>query len=254
VVAFLPELRPAWWVARGWLIVYGLGFVVSDDADVRAMFPYPALLDSRVLGLALGIAASVASVGLARREPASRWRWIVNALAIAATVLVLWRADDVRRPDVYAEPAFDPPLWQLSQPDGSAITNIYAYDTGGRAVDGVLLYDQHGRPIELGDAVDPATGQPLVHEPVLDVFGLPVGNLYPVDQHTVTWGAEGRAEARQPVPRPEVELPSLPPALAPDGATDADDATEPDGTGGSPGGPSTTAASGSPPPTTVRGS
>jgi hypothetical protein len=90
---------------------------------------------------------------------------------------------------------------------------------------------------------------------VLDVFGLPVGNLYPVDQHTVTWGADGRAEARQPVPRPEVEPPPLPPAPAPDGATDADDATAPDGTGGSPGGgPATTAASGSSPPTTVRGS
>ena len=138
-------------------------------------------------------------------------------------------------PDFYAEPAFDPPVWQLSQPDGSAITNIYAYDTEDEPIDGVLLYDQHGRrPIELGDAVDPATGQPLVHVPVLDVFGLPVGNLHPVDQHTVTWGAEGRAEARQPVPRPEVELPSLPPALAPDGATDADDATGPDRTGGSP--------------------
>jgi hypothetical protein len=245
-VDFLPELRPAWWVARGWMIVFGLGFVVSDDADVRAMFPYPALLDSRVLGLSLGIAASVASVGLARREPPSRWRWVVNALAIGATVLVLWRADDLRRADIYAEPAFDPPVWQLSHPDGSAITNIYAYDTAGEPVDGVLLYDQHGRPIELGDAVDPTTGRRLEHEPVLDVFGLPVNNLYPVDQHTVTWGTDGTAAARFPVPRPEVEPPSLPPAPGPDRATDADDATVPDGSGGSPGGgPSTTAAPGS---------
>jgi hypothetical protein len=97
------------------------------------------------------------------------------------------------------------------------------------------------------------TGLPLEHDAVLDELGGPVGNLYPVDQYTVTWRADGSTQSRVPVPRPEVVLPSLAPAPAPDAP--ATDATEPSGTDGSPGGaPSTTAASGSSPPTTVEGS
>ena len=104
--------------------------------------------------------------------------------------------------DVYATP--QPPDHQLAHPDGSAITNIYAYDAEGEPLAGVLLYDQHGRPIELGEAVDPMTGLPLEHDAVLDELGGPVGNLYPVDQYTVTWSADGSTQSRVPIPRPEV--------------------------------------------------
>jgi hypothetical protein len=257
VVAFLPELRPAWWVARGWLLVYGF-CLIGAEPDLRGAFPFPEILGSALLGAFAGIAASVASVRLARRRPASGWRHVVNALAIAAALLLLVRADDLDRPDmityaddVYATP--QPPDHQLAHPDGSAITNIYAYDAEGEPLGGVLLYDQHGRPIELGEAVDPMTGLPLEHDAVLDELGGPVGNLYPVDQYTVTWSADGSTQSRVPVPRPEVVVPSLAPAPAPDAP--ATDTTEPTGTDGTAGGaPSTTAASGSSPPTTAEGS
>jgi hypothetical protein len=228
-VGFLPELRPAWWVARGYLIVYGLGFVVSDDNDIRVMFPYPALLDSRVLGFVAGFAAAVASVRLARRAPASRWRWVVNALAIGAAVLVLSRANDIRYPDQYVDTAYAPPAWQLSHPDGLPITNIYAYDAAGELIDQVLLYDQDGRPIEVGDAVDPATGQPFERDVALDRDGFPVVNAYPVAQFTWVWEDTG-VGVRRPVPRPIVVPPALSSATdGPGPAAGAEDTDDPGG-------------------------
>ncbi len=230
VVGFLPELRPAWWVARGYLIVYGLGFVVSDDNDVRVMFPYPALLDSRLLGFVAGFAAAVASVRLARRVPASRWRWVVNALAIGAAVLVLWRANDIRHPDQFpVDTVFATPAWQLSHPDGVPIINIYAYDAAGDPIEQVLLYDQDGRPIEVGEAVDPVTGLLLERDVVLDRDGFPVGNAYPLAQFTWGW-EDGRTGVREPVLHPTVVSPALsPPADGSDPTADAGDTVDPGG-------------------------
>jgi hypothetical protein len=176
--------------------------------------------------------------------------------------VLLVSADDLERSNVHGyrdETAYTEPRgYQLTHPDGSAITNVYAYDADGEPLDQVLLYDQHGRPIELGDAVDPATGLPFEQDLVLDEFGLPVRNLYPIDQHAVAWGADGQAHGQRPVPRPDVVVPSLAPGSTPGSSTDA---TEPtggdasDGSDGSPDGtPSTTATSDSPPPTTVEGS
>jgi hypothetical protein len=262
-VAFLPELRPAWWVARGWLIVYGLWLVsAGDDPSELDAFPLPEVFGSAVVGAIALVAASLASVRLARRDPAPRWRWVVNAAGVVGALVLLVSADDLERSNVHGyrdETAYTEPRgYQLTHPDGSAITNVYAYDADGEPLDQVLLYDQHGRPIELGDAVDPATGLPFEQDLVLDQFGLPVRNLYPIDQHAVAWGADGQAHGRRPVPRPDVVVPSLAPGATPGGSTDA---TEPtggdasDGSDGSPDGtPSTTATSDSPPPTTVEGS
>jgi hypothetical protein len=70
VVGLLPELRPAWWVLRGYLAVQlasvALSYLLADNG---LSFPVPQLLGSRVLGL-LAVAAAVAgSVALGRRGP-----------------------------------------------------------------------------------------------------------------------------------------------------------------------------------------
>lgn len=60
----LVELRPAWWVLCGYLLV-----LVSSVARVDAFrdFPVPAPVGSHLLGLVLVVAAVVGSVSLGRR-------------------------------------------------------------------------------------------------------------------------------------------------------------------------------------------
>jgi hypothetical protein len=41
VAAYLPELRPAWWVLRAYLIVLGLAALISDGAEDLSAFPAP---------------------------------------------------------------------------------------------------------------------------------------------------------------------------------------------------------------------
>jgi hypothetical protein len=61
VAEFLPELRPAWWVLRGYLVVQlasvALSYLVVDNG---LSFPLPTVLGSQVLGLLL---VGVAVVG-----------------------------------------------------------------------------------------------------------------------------------------------------------------------------------------------
>lgn len=210
LLAFLPELRPAWWVARGWLLVYGFWLIGAEDGD---SLPLPEVLDSTFLGLVAAVSASVASVHLARRTPPPRWRNVVNALAIVAAVVLFMRADDLARAGTtYDEYDYQaPPSFGLTHPDGMAITNIYAYDAAGQPLDRVRLYDQTGRPVEILDTAD-ALGMPLERNVVVGADGLPVTNLYPLDQFSVTWGPNGQTTETRPVAPPAVSVPPLPPA------------------------------------------
>lgn len=204
VLGFLPELRPAWWVARGWLLVYGLWLVTDDDYD---SFPLPELLETTELGVIAGLAASVLSVWLARRAHATRWRAVVNALAIASAVLLLTDIDDIERAGQYDTVIYDslPPSNGLTAADGRPITNIHPFDASGQPLDDVRLYDQSGRPIEI---LDPVDGR-LRSEVTPGADGLPVPNLYPLDQYTTDWSDQEQAEVHHPVPTPVLSVPPL---------------------------------------------
>jgi hypothetical protein len=207
---FLPELRPGWWVLRGWLLAYGLSFTLGQDAH---SFPFPTLAGNELLGALLAAAAIVVSVRLGRRASPPRWLWLLNGAAILM-VLVLpgqighgdtYVVDDPAYPiDHATEPA------SLRHPDGSPITNIYAYDAEGRPLERVRLYDQDGRPIELGETFDPS-GFRIAHELVIGPDGFPVENVYPQNQ-LAAGKFPGRSTAVVP-PAPEV------PALDPPATT-----------------------------------
>jgi hypothetical protein len=197
-------------VARGWLLVYGFWLVGAEDGD---SLPLPEVLDSTFLGLVAAVSASVASVHLARRTPPPRWRNVVNALAIVAAIVLFMRADDLARAGTtYDEHDYQaPPSFGLTYPDGSAITNIYAYDAAGQPLDRVRLYDQTGRPVDILDTAD-ALGMALERNVVVGADGLPVTNLYPLDQFSVTWGPDGQTTETRPVAPRTVSVPPLPPA------------------------------------------
>ncbi|HUR14587.1 MAG TPA: hypothetical protein VM097_08860 [Mycobacteriales bacterium] len=151
VRGFMPLLRPAWWVLRGYLVV---AVVALQDVNGTRDFPVPALWGSHVLGVGGVLAAATASVVLGRcRLPRSAAALVVAAnltlLVIAGNLMsdARWRLVRVEVRDVASSSPFtDSPLVSEHGP----VTNVFPYDASGRPLDGVLLYDQDGRPLLVG--------------------------------------------------------------------------------------------------------
>lgn len=192
--AFWPELRPGWWVLRGYLVAWLLCAAAFDD-EARGL--RPKVEGSAVLGLALVAACVWVSVRVGRREV--RWRADRRALsALAGVVLVLavlgYAANSstyVYQSTEYAVPTPVVPRAGVYA-GGSAVTDVHAYDAEGRPLTGVRLYDQNGRPIVAGGAA------PLR----VQTDGIAARNVYP----------------RQPTPGPSA-VPStsraVPPSVPP---------------------------------------
>jgi uncharacterized membrane protein len=178
---FLPELRPGWWVLRGYLGVLALDFVLYHHG-YSSVFPIPYFGGSQVIGLLAIIAAVFASIQLGRRsrEPRLRIVSIAANIAGAITFLAVMTA--------YIGPSYgeDPAAFEigfsgfLQHSDGTPISNICAYDSKLRPLDRVLLFDQHGRPID--NVAEPEVwaeyGNPLAKK--LDRMAFP--NTYPREQ------------------------------------------------------------------------
>ena len=163
VVAFLPELRPAWWVARAWAGVAAVDVVVRGEVAV----PLPTL-GLGVLGWAITAAAVVWSVRLGLRSraagrPLTHLVAFANlGLAVCALVAVVGVADRSGGAGYPETVSYDSGPTTLTHEDGTPITNIVPYGPDGTPLTGVLLYDQDGRPIDNlstwttdGSSVDP---------------------------------------------------------------------------------------------------
>ena len=198
VVAFLPGLRPAWWVARAWLLVFLLAWISSGSWTRHIPIPAPPLLGLVALAVAVPL-----SVRLGQSPPPQRWRRLLsfgNAVCALVAVWLVGMSATVTRPvEIVEVPApVDASVPYLTHPDGEPITNVYAYDCDGRPVDGLLLYDGVGRPI---------TTLPLGGEPLLDIeneyafsrTGEPVPHLYPLRQ---TVGSRTRSPSSSPASCP----------------------------------------------------
>ncbi len=278
VTEFLPELVPAWWVARAWLAVAVVGAITSGGDAFVGGGPVllPRLFGSFLLGLIALVAAIVWSVrwGRARRGRLPHSAGMVAGAVILAgiVVVVLGLSFVVARSDsgpVYTDVSGTvlPPLSPVGA-QGSAETalNVYAYRPDGTPVGPVLLYDESGRPLVVGSAQTDLTGrsaeaysEALGQEAEVlvptDANGIPVPNLYPRQLFEVERGPDGSV-SRRPVPPPGVRVPSdvapavstLPPGTtastvpAPSTATTSPVTTPPAGaTTVVPGDPSTTA-------------
>jgi hypothetical protein len=174
--AFAPELRPAWWVARAYLLVAALA--LSQNSSLRDVLPVPHVFGSALLGLIAVGAAMVASVRLGRRRAWTGWRrWGLAAANTAAVLAALTLMTNVsqRAGDRYYYPSYDAAPTVLVGPYGE-VTNVYPYDGDGKPLDGVYLFDQDGRP--LGPMVCPdgcgperEYAFPLSHGPYGDQSG-----------------------------------------------------------------------------------
>jgi hypothetical protein len=112
VLEFLPELRPAWWVLRGYLAVQASSVAISFlNANLGGLsFPVPQLFGSRVLGLLAATAAVIGSVALGRRGITRRGLVVLGniGLSVFAVTMLLELGASEAYDDQY-HPSSSPP-------------------------------------------------------------------------------------------------------------------------------------------------
>jgi hypothetical protein len=207
VVEFLPELRPAWWVLRGYLTVQlasvGLAFLFPHDVTL----PVPTILGSQVLGLLTTAAAVVGSVALGRRGTRTRRErhlTVAGNLALGLFALVLLggigatRLTDEPSYGEYAVTGSYPESLPGLRSDGREISNIFPFDANGKPLQGVQLVDQDGVPLVATHQDNPELEPRLP----LDRNGNAIANRYPQEQYQVDPATGQRSPVPAPRPQP----------------------------------------------------
>jgi len=200
--AFLPELRPAWWVLRAYIVVLVITEAVSPTHNIR-LIPNP-FSRRGLLEIVAAAIAIVVSVRLGRRNRSLAKGGRV--LAIAGNVLIALMAVPALA-SMGTFPSFamveSGGSGQATQgralymPDGP-VTNIYPYSRDGKPLTDVLLYDQEGRALTLDSKIgDVTTDYPVGAD------GQPITNAYPLHQ---------RHFYGDPVAAPRVAFPPWPSA------------------------------------------
>jgi hypothetical protein len=179
----LSELAPIWWLARAYLVAAGAVLVLGLGSWSATHPELPSFggRASTAIILAALVAVSLALGIRGRRSSAARSpraaAVVVNlALAALGIVAVADRANDTARgpfPTPYTaaearalaasaasppvsvpvpEPIMDPaaPTAGLTY-NGALVENIYPFGRDGRPLYDVLLYDQNGVPIDIGE-------------------------------------------------------------------------------------------------------
>ena len=222
-VAFGADLRPAWWVLRGFLVVALPAWWSIDGNDD---FPIPSVLRSQVIGAVAVAAAIVLSVRVGRGEtrlPLVKPALLNGAIVVAALALVPQAEQRFARP-LYVSNTYVETSAELRSPAGP-VTNIYPYAADGTPLEGVLLFDQDGRPLRSShqewwpDGCARAADHPLAADGVPVEFAYPKRYelASPIGQQRYS-GPHGMASAcDEVIRRPPVPLPTFPaaPAAAP---------------------------------------
>ncbi len=216
---FVPQLRPAWWVLRGYLVIALPAFAAPNSTDD---FPVPAVGGSNFLGFWFVVAAVVASVWLGK-HPGGKWR---RRLIIGANaVLVMFTVGLVSEVDyrMTGGPAFVSapavPNYELNSPHGP-VTNIFPYAPDGTPLKGILLYDQDGRPLRSemqhwwADGCERALSFPQAAD------GVGVEHSYP--KSYLLTGANGALACNSQSHTPGVPIPTFSPDPAPEAPSPPD--------------------------------
>lgn len=192
--AFLPQLRPGWWVARA--VVLATMLTTFLGAGVAAWLLLAVLL----------VPGSVVFGRWVEADRGRRWLGIGADAAVALALLtVLGTATSDSDAGIVEQGVVAP-----GGLDG--VTNLYPYDKAGRPLTDVLLYDQDGNPVELRAGTD-ADGNEIGRIPRLTTDGRVVPNLYPQDQTVTVYPTDDAAGApvvRRPSP-PSISPPALQP-------------------------------------------
>ncbi|GAA0383702.1 hypothetical protein Acor_80350 [Acrocarpospora corrugata] len=184
---FIPDLRPAWWVLRG----YALALLLVSISTMTTQF-VPESIGAWLFTLA-GIWASV---WIGRRAGRTGWRRLLlvsvdvlaGVLVVAGMVAVAeWNGQEDNR--VHYAGEF--PIARMADVGGE-VYNIFPYAKDGTPLRDVRLYDQDGRPITLNPEVmgwvidqncrdEPPLGNeyplPLKRDPAIRVWRLENGEI-----------------------------------------------------------------------------
>ncbi|MEV0127404.1 hypothetical protein AB0H83_02910 [Dactylosporangium sp. NPDC050688] len=136
---FLRLLRPAWWIARAVAVVVLIFAVDIVPAD-RFDDPIGWLL----LGVAIVVSIRIGATGVPR---VPRWvGYAGTAVAVVGLLFLIANAPAILR-------GYDGPqgYYQTGGGPFDGVTNVFPVDEHGRQLDHVTLYDQNGRPIQVGD-------------------------------------------------------------------------------------------------------
>lgn len=206
---FVPQLRPAWWVLRGYLVIALPALAAPNSTDD---FPVPAVGGSNFLGFLFVVAAVVASVWLGM-HPGGKWR---RRLVVAGNALLVMFAlglvseVDYRMtggPQFVSSSGVPSQVHRLSSSHGP-VTNIYPYASDGTPLKGVLLYDQDGRPLRTemqlwwADRCERAVSYPRAAD------GVGVEHSYP--KSYLLTGANGALPCNTEGYTPTVPIPTFP--------------------------------------------
>jgi hypothetical protein len=212
-----PVLRPAWWVVRAYLAVSLLSALERSGSFPG--FPIPRLFGNEAAGLLAVLVAVPLSVRLGRRRLPPAGRLAVVGANVVLAFFALALLDRVGAPEVYyvTDPSGAPPPYNggcLSNGSGQRITNLYAYDTEGRLLDPVLLYDQNGQPVDNLCPEYDDQGRRLSTEYRQDTNGAPVINAFPRRQSAWVQPQQPYDGARPPMTmQPDATIPVRPPAV-----------------------------------------
>ena len=191
--AFLPQLRPAWWVLRAYLLVLVVTAVFSPAYNLR---PIPNPFSKRgLLEIFVAVIAIVLSVRFGRRNQplpkAGRLLAIAGNVAIALLALPVLGSMGTF-PSFAMVESLSPGPSSYTQGE---VTNVFPFSKDGKPLTDVLLYDQEGRPLTLDKLPDRTTDYPIGAD------GQPITNGVWTEQRSSSRGSLFR-RGRQP-PRPQ---------------------------------------------------
>lgn len=147
----LPELRPVWWVLRGYLAAVAIDAFLLR-ANPTGGLPWPSIDGSTLLGTALVALCVLVSIVAGRALVAQNRARLMAVTANVVIVLMFVAALPRTRlpiPSDVVSIVQAKPFGFLQHGDGSPITGICAYDEDGKRVKDVRLFDQDGRPIDI---------------------------------------------------------------------------------------------------------
>jgi len=139
--AFAPQLLPGWWVLRGYVLALA-ACSIFGGLDISGLTPK--LNGDLLLFIPLAVALIWASVWIGQRGRESNpWRRRgIYGINILTVILFFSLASHQPSYGVgYSGSEYAGPL--------ASVTDVYAYDSEGKPLRGVQLFDQYGNPIVL---------------------------------------------------------------------------------------------------------
>ncbi|MCZ3389539.1 MAG: hypothetical protein LH645_10590 [Actinomycetia bacterium] len=179
VATFLPTLRPAWWVLRGYLAVVVLTMVFVSWPTILWLVPTtgqgPGELLAGILLLCLAIPLSISIGRRTLSTSARRAVVVVNTVLLVVSGYALVNVGAVVDNALHAYPNSGYIPTSGLRHNGDPIRNITVFDAEGNPLTDVRLFDQNGEPITVQSGVQLRFIQRSVDE-----FGVESRNTYPL--------------------------------------------------------------------------